>query len=296
MTEADETVQMVAVNAITVLNPRVRNKRIFQELVTSISHLGLKKPITVSRRPDGRRFDLVCGQGRLEAFVALGQSEIPAIVIDASEEDCFIMSLVENLARRQHTPLELMRTVGVLRDRGYSVQEIAKKVDMSSAYIHAICGLLERGEEKLINAVERGVIPPSIAMQIAEAKEGDVQRALANAYEEKTLPGNQVLAIRKIIEQRNNSGKSIHRLVQPRNRKARPVTSDALIRAYQKETDRQRQMVRRANLANSRLLFIANAMRRLLADEHFVALMRAEGIASVPRPLLDRIRAGGASR
>src|SRR6201998_3182111 len=78
---------MVPVDAITVLSPRVRNKRIFQELVNSISHLGLKKPITVSQRPGKPRYDLVCGQGRLEAFIALGQSEIPAIVIDVAEED-----------------------------------------------------------------------------------------------------------------------------------------------------------------------------------------------------------------
>ena len=55
-------------------------------------------------------------------------------------------------------------------------------------------------------------------------------------------------------------------------------------------------MVKRANLAQGRLLFIVNALRRLLADEHFVALMRAEGVASVPRPLLDRVRAGAATR
>ena len=137
---ADNAIQMVPINAITVLNPRVRNKRIFQELVTSISNLGLKKPITVSRRPDGRRFDLVCGQGRLEAFIALAQSEIPAIVIDVSEEDCFIMSLVENLARRQHTPLEPMRTVGVLRDRSYSVAEIAKSLTQKPTYARAAGG------------------------------------------------------------------------------------------------------------------------------------------------------------
>lgn len=98
---------MVPVNAVTVLNPRARNKRVFQELVTSIERLGLKKPITVSRRPGRSRYDLVCGQGRLEAFMALGQETIPAVVIDAAEDDCFVMSLVENLARRQHTPLEL---------------------------------------------------------------------------------------------------------------------------------------------------------------------------------------------
>ena len=73
-------VRAVPISAITVLNPRSRNKKIFQELVTSIAHLGLKKPITVAARHDGTGYDLVCGQGRLEAFLALGESEIPAVV------------------------------------------------------------------------------------------------------------------------------------------------------------------------------------------------------------------------
>ena len=48
------------------------------------------------------RYDLVCGEGRLEAFRMLDETEIPAVVIDAAEADCLVMSLVENLARR-HT-------------------------------------------------------------------------------------------------------------------------------------------------------------------------------------------------
>lgn len=108
--EAPE-IRSVAVDAITVLNPRVRNKRVFQELVTSIAHLGLKKPITVSQRSGKSRYDLVCGQGRLEAFVALGQTHIPAIVIDAPEDDCFVMSLVENLARRLLKPMHRWRAL-----------------------------------------------------------------------------------------------------------------------------------------------------------------------------------------
>jgi hypothetical protein len=47
--------------------------------------------------------------------------------------------------------------------------------------------LLERGEEKLISAVERGVIPHSIATEIARPKEGEVQQALAQAYEERKI-------------------------------------------------------------------------------------------------------------
>ncbi|EJL37356.1 ParB-like partition protein [Caulobacter sp. AP07] len=288
MTQTAPDVRMVPVDAITVINPRIRNRRIFQELVTSIAHLGLKKPITVSQRPGKQRYDLVCGQGRLEAFMALGQPEIPAIIIEASEDDCFVMSLVENLARRQQTPLELVRSIGALRERGYSYQEIAGKVDFSPEYVYAICYLLENGEEKLINAVERGVIPHTVAMEIAKAKEGEVQQALAKAYEEKAIPGNQVLAIRQIIEQRNASGKGLHHRNGPHRPKGR-VTSEALIRAYQRETDRQRQLVKRASLTQSRLMFVTNALKRLLADDHFVTLMRAEGVGSVPTALAERI-------
>src|SRR3982751_3933838 len=127
----------VPIASITVLNPRSRSKKIFQELVTSISHLGLKKPITVAARQDGSGYDLVCGQGRLEAFLALGESEIPAVVINASHEDCFVMSLVENLARRQHSPLELMHRIGDLRKRGYTIAQVASKTDFSEEYVYA---------------------------------------------------------------------------------------------------------------------------------------------------------------
>jgi ParB family chromosome partitioning protein len=286
MTGDAPEIRMVQVDLINVINPRLRNKRIFQELVTSIAHLGLKKPITVSRRPGKNRYDLVCGQGRLEAFIALGQPEIPAIVLDVAEEDCFVMSLVENIARRQHMPLELVRAIGALRDRGYSHEEIATKVNFSREYVSAICFLLEHGEEKLINAVERGVMPHSIAIEIARAKEGEVQQALAQAYEQKTIPGDKVLAIRRIIEQRQISGKGVH---SHPGYGARRVTSESLILAYQKETERQKLLVKRASLARSRLLFVCNALRHLLADEHFLTLLRAEGLHTLPRPLAERI-------
>jgi len=287
MIDAPE-IRMIPVNGITVLNPRARNKRVFQELVTSIERLGLKKPITVSQRPGRSRYDLVCGQGRLEAFIALGQEQIPAVIIEASEDDCYVMSLVENLARRQHTPLELVRAIGTLRERGYSINEIAAKVDFSAEYVSAICYLLENGEEKLISAVERGVIPHTIAMEIARAKEGDVQRALAQAYEEKAIPGNQILAIRQIIEQRNTSGKGIHNR-RTANRNQKPVTADTLIRSLQRETERRQSFARRASLTRSRLVFVINALKHLLGEEHFQMLMRVEGIQTLPSALATRL-------
>jgi ParB family chromosome partitioning protein len=105
-----QAIEMIPIERITVINPRVRNKKIFKEIISNIAEIGLKKPITVTRRDesDGARYDLICGQGRLEAYQVLGQSEIPALVVDADTEDCMMMSLVENLARRQHRAIDLL--------------------------------------------------------------------------------------------------------------------------------------------------------------------------------------------
>jgi len=285
MTTASE-IQMVPVDAITVLNPRAGNRRVFHELITSIAHLGLKKPITVRRRGTERGYDLVCGQGRLEAFIALGQSEIPAIVIEASQEDCYVMSLVENLARRHPGSLELMREIGALKDRGYTNTEIAAKIDFTADYIAAICYLLDHGEERLLAAVERGVMPANIAVEIARAADGDIQQALAEAYENKLLPG--ILAIRRIILQRNQRRKSPPRTGRGGQNTGK-ITAAALIRSYETEAQRQKLLVKKADLAQTRLTFIVNALRRLYADEEFLTLLRAEAIHTLPRPLAEQL-------
>jgi ParB family chromosome partitioning protein len=285
-------IRLIPIEKVTVLNPRARNRRVFSELVASIRQLGLKKPITVSQRPGQDGYDLVCGQGRLEAFIALRETEISAVVVEASQEECFVMSLVENLARRQHSPLDLMRQIGALRERDYSVTEIAVKTGFSDEYISAICYLLDHGEDRLLAAVDRGVVPATIAMEIAKSPEADVQVALTEAYERRALPGNQVLVIRKIIDQRRANGKGLGRNGRECPGARKRVSADSLVRAYRKETERQKLMVKRANLSQRRLLIVVNAIRRLLDDEDFATLLRAEGLSTLPRPLAERVHAG----
>ena len=150
-------VTLVPTGRIRILNPRVRNRRTFEEMVENIAKIGLKRPITVALREgtDQAEYDLVCGQGRLEAFIQLKQKTIPAIVIDADETDCLVMSLVENCARRQHRPIDLMREIGTLRERGYTDRQIASKIGVSPDYVGMIAGLLERGEERLLSLMRR---------------------------------------------------------------------------------------------------------------------------------------------
>ncbi|MEM5476548.1 ParB N-terminal domain-containing protein [Pacificibacter sp. AS14] len=74
-----EHTELIAVDTITVVNPRVRNQKVFDEIVANIAELGLKRPITVAARKDDESgvlsYELVCGQGRLEAFKVLKQEK-----------------------------------------------------------------------------------------------------------------------------------------------------------------------------------------------------------------------------
>jgi ParB family chromosome partitioning protein len=284
-------VQMIPIDQINVLNPRSRNKVVFQSIVSNISNLGLKRPITVARRTepaDGKFYDLVCGQGRLEAFAALGQAEIPAIVKEASKEECFLMSLVENIARRQLRPLELLREISSLKSRGYSTTEIANKIDVHKSYVTGISHLLKDGEERLISAVETGRIPLSVAMQIANTDEDGIQRALCQAYEDKTLRGRKLLAVRRIIEARTANGKSSNQGV--RRKVDRLQSAEGLVRVYRQEADRQKLLIKKSQLTEHRLLLILSALKNLFRDENFVTLLRSEGLDTIPAPLAEKIQ------
>lgn len=283
-----QKVEMIPLDKIIIVNPRDRNKKLFKEIVANIGQIGLKRPITVTRRieADGPFYDLVCGQGRVEAFRALGQEEVPALVVNANPQDCLIASLVENCARRQHRAIDLLQDIGGMKKRGYGVPEIARKTGLSAEYIYAVVNLLERGEERLLRAVEAGQIPFSVALEIADAEDKDIQAALQTAYEKNILRGKKLLTAKRIVEARRKKGKALKTHFQVR---LRPVSSEALMQAFQEDTDRKRILIRRAEAAKSQLTFITQAVRKLLDDVALRGILSDEGFASLPEGIARKI-------
>lgn len=283
-----QRVEMIPIERITIVNPRARNQRVFAEIVDNIAQVGLKRPITVTRRAEagGPFYDLVCGQGRLEACKALGHAEVPALVVSADEEDCLVSSLVENCARRQHHAVDLLQDVGGMKQRGYSTSEIAKKTGLSYEYVAGVIRLLENGEERLLRAVESGMMPISVAVDIADAEDGDVQAALQTAYESKLLRGRKLIAARRLIETRRRRGKGMR---NSEHKPKRPLSSEALVRAFEEESARKRALIRRSEAAKARLTFITEAIRTLVDDDEFYALLEEEGLDNLPTNLAERI-------
>lgn len=289
--------QMIPITLIEVLNSRDRNSRVFEDIVGNIKNIGLKKPVTVTPRTDAagaEKFLLICGEGRLKAFKSLGETLIPAMVVQVSDEDAFIMSLAENIARRQCRTMELLAGIEQLQKMGYDKKAIAQKTGLSADYIYGVLQLLKNGEERLLVAVESGRIPLNAALTIAGAgsNDKDVQAALQEAYETGQLRGNHLLHARKVIERRRSLGRSIARGAP---RKVADVTSSSLIRAYQNEVERQKLMVKKAEFAQQRLLFVVEALRQLLANDNFNNLLRAEGLETLPKYIADRVWASGSA-
>lgn len=287
-----QTIEMIPISRITVLNPRARNKRQHREIVNNIEAIGLKRPITVSKHdgPGGTRYDLICGEGRLEAFQMLGQTEIPAVVIEASESECLVMSLVENIARRVQRPIDVMNEIGALRKRGYTEAEISRKIGITSSWVSMIVTLLERGEERLLSAVETGLIPISLAMEISRAESEEAQNLLLDAYETGKLRGKKLASVRRLLDLRmRGRSKSITSGKFGRKGTNRKLTAGDLMQVYQRESEKQRLLVKKSDFTQTRLLFIVEAIKDLLTDEGFLTLLRAEGLETMPRALAMRI-------
>lgn len=175
------SIELLPVDRIRVLNTRSRNKQVYAAIVDNIAQIGLKRPITVTASgsdDQGPLYGLVCGQGRLDAFKALGETHIPCFVVEMSEADCYVLSLVENLARRRHSNAELLGAIRALKDRGYTTSKIAHKTGLDHRYVGVMLHLLKNSEQRLIAAVERGWLSITLANQISRAGDAEVQTVM----------------------------------------------------------------------------------------------------------------------
>lgn len=284
-------VHLIPITQIRVVNPRAREKDKFNEIVESISKVGLKKPITVAATGndgDGKpTYDLICGQGRLEAFVALNQTEIPAFVRGMSTVEGMLASLVENIARRKMSALDQMKTVQWMKEQGHSAADIAAKTGLSEGYIKLILGLLRNGEERLLDAVLQRRIPIAVAVKISGMSDEDAQRIMMEAYERKEMTQKTFMSFKRVVEQRKFFGRNGS--LRAKNG-VKQASVDSFVLAYKRESQRQRLMIKKNKICEVRLAAVSAAFNFLMADENFVNLLRAEGLSTMPKYLAERAK------
>lgn len=272
---------MIPVDKIVVLNPRNRDKQQFAMNVRSIAELGQLKPIVVSARNLEKTglYELVCGQGRLQAHQQLKRAEIAAEIIDCDKKAALVTSLVENIARVPRNTMWFAREMKRMRDDGMTFAKIASIVGKDQTYVSDYINLVERGESRLIQGVEHGLFSMTFAVRVAQADDATIQNVLMDAFDGGMVNCNTVTRVRKLLEMRMNRGKG-----KPRSpRGSTPsCTVKELARAIATTTKDKEDFVRETTRKENRLLALLMGTAALLADDKLVALLAANNLGTPP--------------
>lgn len=276
-------VEMVDVCDIFIVNPRKRNRFIYEGIKENIINQGLKRPVTLRLyNANGYKYALICGQGRLETFISHGEKQIPAIIKNVDEEMAHLMSLAENIARRNPRNAEFFAEIQRMKKSGVSEKEIGLKLGYTTTWINSVLTLLSQGERSLLIAVESGHIPLYLAVDISRAGDKDEQALLTRALEEGHIKGNQVNKIKKILESRRHGNKGSMSTAYVPGKRAKKLTPEELAGLYEKHVFEHRAVVMKSQSAKDQITAVSHIYSKLLKNPDYLSLLKQNNINDVP--------------
>lgn len=283
----DQNVHMVKISSIKVVIPRSRNKFRHAEITESIDASGLRKPITIRRIVDKKYdFALICGQGRLESLTALGEELIPAFILDIDENQAYIMSLVENMARVIPRAGEQFQRIKEMTEQGLTNKEISSSTGLSLHWITSLTMLINKGENKLLSAVESGCIPISFAVEIARVDFEGGQELLLKAFDEGLIKHKDVGKIREILDSRDEGLKGFINNNFGVAKKKKKMTTDELQQLYQDNISQHKKIKNKAEYVEIKLLVAGQIFKELISNESFSKIVSEESLQDVVKVIV----------
>lgn len=143
--------QVVVLNLDDILpnrfQPRIKfDEKAIVELSESIKEHGVIQPIIVRKIDD--KFEIIAGERRYKASVMAGKTTIPAIVVDLNDKESSEIALIENVQRKDLTPIEEAISYRKIFDMGNITQEeLAAKLGVSQSTIANKMRLLNLDDE-----------------------------------------------------------------------------------------------------------------------------------------------------
>jgi ParB family chromosome partitioning protein len=163
-------------------NPRQPRRRFEPDaatgLASSIRTQGLLQPVVVRPRSAGG-WELIAGERRWRAAKEAGLDTLPALVRDADDRDTLLLSLVENVAREQLSPVEEARAYALLIDEfDLTLGDVAERVGKAKPTISNRVRLLDLPDDVLW-MVARGELTERHARAVLAVPDREGQRRLA---------------------------------------------------------------------------------------------------------------------
>ena len=127
--------------------PRIKfNEDAILELSESIKEHGVIQPIVVRQIDD--KYEIIAGERRYKASLMAGKQTIPAIITDLNDRDSAEVALIENVQRKDLTPIEEAVSYKTILDMGYLTQEaLADKLGKTQSTIANKLRLLNLDED-----------------------------------------------------------------------------------------------------------------------------------------------------
>jgi ParB family chromosome partitioning protein len=171
-------------------NPRQPRRRFEPQagagLAESVRSQGLLQPVVLRPRPEGG-WELIAGERRWRAAKDAGLASVPALIREADDRDTLLLSLVENVAREQLSPVEEARAYALLIDEfGLTLAQIGERVGKAKPTISNRIRLLDLPEDVLW-MLARGELTERHARAVLAVPDHESRRKLAKRIVEQGL-------------------------------------------------------------------------------------------------------------
>ncbi len=136
--------RMIRITSITSNPDQPRsNLGHLEDLQSSIDTHGVLEPLLV-RRIDGGKYELVSGERRFHAAMAVGLTEVPCIELTVNDQQALEIALIENLQRKDLTAFEEADGYRTLTEKyDYTHQQVGDAVGRSRVTVSESLRLLQ---------------------------------------------------------------------------------------------------------------------------------------------------------
>ena len=210
-TKSELPVTFVDVESIIVNSDQPRkhfDEDKLRELSESIAKHGILQPLTV--RKNGDLYDLLAGERRLRAAKMAGLDKVPVYILECTDKDVLMISLLENIQRDDLNPIEeAIAFKNLIQDYKCTQEELSEIVCKSRSYISNSMRMLLLPEvvQKMVQDGKLSAGHAKLLINLENAEE----------YAEIAVKNNMsVRALEKYIQDINaKSGTPIERSIDP---------------------------------------------------------------------------------
>ena len=159
------------------------------DLSYSIKEHCIIQPLVFRRLQD--KFEIIAGERRFKAPSLIGLKTVPCIIMNLNDNESAEVAIIENIQRKEMTPLEEAKSFKKLLDKGYLTQEeLAKRMGKSQSAISNKLRLLNL-DEVVQEAILNGKISERHARSLLRVDNKEEQRKILAEIIEKRLTVKQ---------------------------------------------------------------------------------------------------------